>query len=315
MRNLFLVIAVVFLSHGALAQKEPQSLSELAAGGVPDCPSHPGVRTLRSEIASGFNSTASIVGVARRGEQGCVYSAHLVFGRKEKHSFSLPDPSKWEFSIVDFSPDGQNLLVSRDVRDSYPNIDYRDREVATMSLSTGQMHWINDWDLFGWQDCDATIEPQGYTSEGKVVLRPRLATWNSHRHPNCVKGAELFATDLTPGGAGRLPDDTKIERYGKIVKSSYEACKSDPDIIGACFTVHGRLSAWNGTHTLRIWRIGTKRILGVHNEILPEAVADKMGWEVEAYGDFLVCPFTKDHPGEMQMVCVESAENVVYKKR
>jgi hypothetical protein len=38
-----------------------------------------------------------------------------------------------------------------------------------------------------------------------------------------------------------------------------------------------------------------------------------MGWGVEAYGDFTVCPFTKQKPGEMQMVCIESAEQVLYK--
>lgn len=314
MRNLTVLIVLVVVSHGTLAQKEPQWLPGLACGGVPECPSHPGVRTHRSGVARGFGSTVSIVGIARRGDQGCTYSAQIVVEQKGKKLFRLPDPSKWEFSIVDFSPDGQNILMSKQVLYNYPNINYRDVEVATMSLTKGEMHWMNVWDLFGWHDCDATIEAQGFTSEGKVVLRPRPAVWHSHRRPDCVKSAELLATDLKPGSAQKLPDDAKVERYGKEIHPAYGACKTDPDIIGACFTVHGRLSIWNGTPSLRIWRIGTKRILGVHNEILPEAVAHRMGWDVEAYGDFTVCPFTEERPGEMQMVCIESAENVVYKK-
>jgi hypothetical protein len=315
MRNLFLVIVLLVVSQGTLAQRAPQSLSELAGGGVPDCPIHPGVRTLRTEVAHGFDMIVFIEGVAKRGNQGCGYSAQIVVEQKEKHPFRLPDPSKWEFSIVDFSPDGQSLLMSRDLRDSYPNIEYRDQEVTTMSLSTGQMNWVNVWDLFGWGDCDATVEAQGFTNEGKVVLRPRPAVWTSHPHPDCVKSAELFATDLKPADARRLPDDAKVERYGKTIHPSYGACKTDPDIIGACFTVHGRLSAWNGTPPMRIWRVGTKRVLGVPNEILPEEVANRMDWGIEAYGDFMVCPFTQERPGEMQMVCIESAENVIYKKR
>jgi len=315
MRTLTIVIALLVVAQGTSVQKEPQSLSELAGDGVPDCPSHIGVRTLRSEVARGFDSTVFMEGVAQRGGQGCRYSAQIVVEQNGKHLFRLPDPFKWEFSIVDFSPDRKNLLMSRSIRDSYPNIEYRDQEVTTMSLTTGQMNWVNVWDLFGWRDCNASVEAQGFTSKGAVVLRPRPATWSSHPHPNCVKSPELFVTSLKPGDARRLPDDTRIERYGKTIHPSYGACKTDPDIIGPCFTVHGRLSAWNGTPTMRIWRIGTKRILGVENELLPEEVANRMDWGVDAYGDFMVCPFTEERPGEMQMVCIESAKNVIYKKQ
>lgn len=31
------------------------------------------------------------------------------------------------------------------------------------------------------------------------------------------------------------------------------------------------------------------------------------------FGDFEVCPFTQEHAGHMQMVCVERAENLVIK--
>jgi hypothetical protein len=40
-----------------------------------------------------------------------------------------------------------------------------------------------------------------------------------------------------------------------------------------------------------------------------------MSWDVEAWGDFEVCPFARERPGEMQMVCVESAKNVLFKNR
>ena len=37
--------------------------------------------------------------------------------------------------------------------------------------------------------------------------------------------------------------------------------------------------------------------------------------EVEAlFGDFEVCPFTPEQKGHMQMVCVESAKNLVVKR-
>ena len=45
----------------------------------------------------------------------------------------------------------------------------------------------------------------------------------------------------------------------------------------ACHTVHGRMDLWNGAPTVRIWVIGTHRLLGVaqHKESfddLPDAV-------------------------------------------
>jgi hypothetical protein len=48
---------------------------------------------------------------------------------------------------------------------------------------------------------------------------------------------------------------------------------------------------------------------------MPEALTSKMGWDVEAYGDFEVCPFTRERSGEMRMVCIEKAENVFLKKQ
>lgn len=66
---------------------------------------------------------------------------------------------------------------------------------------------------------------------------------------------------------------------------------------------------------MRIWRLGTKRILGVHDDIMPESLSSKLNWDVDAYGDYEVCPFTREQAGEMRMVCIEAAEHVVIKKR
>jgi hypothetical protein len=46
--------------------------------------------------------------------------------------------------------------------------------------------------------------------------------------------------------------------------------------VAKCFVVHGRLSFYNGAPSARIWKIGTKRILGVHNSVLPGELGLKM---------------------------------------
>ena len=44
-------------------------------------------------------------------------------------------------------------------------------------------------------------------------------------------------------------------------------------------------------------------------------LAKQLDGENEILGDFLVCPFTRPRPGKMQLMCIESAKNVVVKKR
>jgi len=118
--------------------------------------------------------------------------------------------------------------------------------------------------------------------------------------------ALVFGTTLSAVG-----DDTQ------------KSCRHHPKIIGACFTVHGRLSLYNGTPSVRLWKVGTNRLLGISEgrfwlagyRNLPETLEKKLSWASDVYGDFLVCPFTASEPGVMQLVCIESSENVVVKER
>ena len=96
------------------------------------------------------------------------------------------------------------------------------------------------------------------------------------------------------------------------------ACKSDKRVTGACFTVHGRISHYNGTSSTRIWVIGTHHMLSVPSEDteLPENLRKLMAtFYDEVYGDFLVCPFTREKAGEMQLVCIEAVKNLKLQKK
>jgi len=97
-----------------------------------------------------------------------------------------------------------------------------------------------------------------------------------------------------------------------------QMCKGNPDVVDQCFIFHGRVRIVNGAGMV-IWRIGTNRIVEVEDEDnvpgnLRKALFkyDELGNDV--YGDFEVCPLTKNKPGEMQMVCMESASHLVAKK-
>ena len=106
-------------------------------------------------------------------------------------------------------------------------------------------------------------------------------------------------------------------------EGSEKSCREHPQISGKCFNVRGKLSVHNGAPAVRIWRIGTRRVLGVSEQRfnlpgyrnLPEGLAHELNGDNEIVGDFLVCPFTRPKPGEMQLVCIESAKNLSVEKR
>jgi hypothetical protein len=103
------------------------------------------------------------------------------------------------------------------------------------------------------------------------------------------------------------------------------ACKISGN-AASCYWAHGRLAAYNGTPTMRLWKIGTTRILAVHsgpgfkrggteeneNPEMPENIERAMKpFENVVFADYEICPLEPDNRGRMQDVCIESAKNVV----
>ncbi len=103
-------------------------------------------------------------------------------------------------------------------------------------------------------------------------------------------------------------------------------CKTEGN-ASSCYWTHGRLTYGNGTPALRLWKVGTHRLLGIYsgpsvntrgddngdNEHpeLPESVSKQLdpGKSV-IYADFEVCPLQPERPGAMQAACIEAAKNV-----
>jgi hypothetical protein len=93
--------------------------------------------------------------------------------------------------------------------------------------------------------------------------------------------------------------------------SAANQCRQSPKLVGACFVVRGRLFVSNGTPDLRMWKVGTHRILGIVDPI-GETDADPQlpphfptfGIDSRVYGNFAVCPLTKERRGAMQTVCI-----------
>ena len=103
-------------------------------------------------------------------------------------------------------------------------------------------------------------------------------------------------------------------------------CKT-PENASACYWTHGRLVYANGMPAFRLWKIGTKRLLGIYSG----PAADRLSLdnedpqmpanlerifnppETQVFGDFEVCPLEPVRDGAMQAACIESAKNLVVK--
>jgi len=105
------------------------------------------------------------------------------------------------------------------------------------------------------------------------------------------------------------------------------ACRNSHAIVAPCFTVRGRLSIYEGGWNLRIWPLGSRRLLAVvdgadvyddQKIVLPKAIEvplEKFSIGVRIFADYRVCPLTRSEPEHMQHVCVVGASHVVVVKR
>lgn len=161
---------------------------------------------------------------------------------------------------------------------------------------------------------------------------PRASTPNSS-----IKASQDAAKQSSAASSGA--DDSHASKR-KI------PCKT-PENAAMCYRTRGRLSVYEGDPTLRIWKIGTQRILGVYNgpSHFPPRISsfdddvfnpelptnlraayldDRRHWEKngntgygppDIFADFEVCPLEPEKKGETQAVCIEAAKNVIVKNR
>lgn len=93
-------------------------------------------------------------------------------------------------------------------------------------------------------------------------------------------------------------------------------CRGRIDLKGDCAVVRGRMQPYNGgPPNIRIWPVGTHRLLGVEQTgderiNVPPDLEQWVEFGTLIYANFTVCPLAEDKPGQMRLVCVESADNI-----
>ena len=97
------------------------------------------------------------------------------------------------------------------------------------------------------------------------------------------------------------------------VAADYRPCSDSPSLVGACWDLRGRVSLYNGNPSVRIWPIGSKRLLGVREsepKLVPPDLAKSLSWDTGTFADLRVCPLTLEREGTMQIVCIAAARNI-----
>jgi|SRR5579862_4483320 len=97
-----------------------------------------------------------------------------------------------------------------------------------------------------------------------------------------------------------------------------------PENVPMWYWAHGRLYGANGNPAVRLWKIGTTRVLGIysgpsatdvldneHPELPANINAKFKPMENEIFADFEICPLEPEKIGVMQAACIVSAKNIV----
>ena len=84
--------------------------------------------------------------------------------------------------------------------------------------------------------------------------------------------------------------------------------------VDSCFSIRGRMGAYSGSPSYRIWIVGTNRLLGVtqsHGCTVPALLDSLIGVQDKfVFADFVVRPVSPEEAGAMRFVCIASATRI-----
>ena len=85
---------------------------------------------------------------------------------------------------------------------------------------------------------------------------------------------------------------------------------------GECFRIHARYAVYTGDGMEVLWPVGTHRLLWAAYGTDPlDTLLNGHLDNSYIFGDFLVCPLSKEIPGEMRHVCIKQMEHLKMTKR
>jgi len=91
------------------------------------------------------------------------------------------------------------------------------------------------------------------------------------------------------------------------------------EVLSKPFTVHGRLHYYNGGGEMRVWIVGSKRMLSVRDGPANQRLNAILGEDGDVfsrtiYGDFTVDPTEPDKKGHMRHVRILTVKKVIIER-
>lgn len=295
---------VLGLASGTLQAADTTLLTPLAFTSTPPCPTRPGVRAIQSGLVELGGVTASLSAQSSRQKEACAQSAALWVTQKGvSQQFDLSDAAAKTFEILDVAPDSSAILLSSVAMS--PGAAGYSPEVAAVSLTDGTFKWTLVSDMLGFKNCNASFRPQGFLDAKhiEIAVEPNTA---EHGRAECTDSVEFYSVDLEiprvkPLGA------SEVNRQAKAISGPAHSCKTDPDVVGACYTERGRLALNGPGQDLLLWPLKGLHYMSVEEQMVPPALRAQLTPEMRVLATMVLCPMQVQRPGPKPYVCIESA--------
>lgn len=288
-----------------LKAADPSSPAPAAFVTAPPCSRRPGVRAIRSDLIQFGAVTASLSAQAAREGQSCLQTAALWVTRKNiSQQYELRDAAVNTFAILDIAPDSDNILLSSVPAAPNPDADHS-AQFTVLSLPDGSLKWTPIADVLGLKNCAASFEPQGFIDATHVSIAARPVP-STLKHPSCTTKTLYFDYDLTTR-AVKQSSTPAIRRFAQSVAGPIHSCKSDPDVIAACYTARARLAVSPKGDGMKIWPVGGTHLMSVDKGMLPGNLSSEVGPNMRVYATMVICPLTVERGGPSRYVCVDAA--------
>ena len=333
--SLGVVVLGTFVLAGAC---DARSLEPLAYAVSLNCPLSSTTDTLQTETAAAGGTEAYFLSSTTLKDGVCnrLIELHIKTAAGE-HILTFTDGSPFkfhyssaEFNLVDISSDGQWLLLEHtlSLSDEFrkQKLEVRTKEFAVVDAAQPEIRWRNVWDILGWGNCNDNVQAEAFASDGKIIASIEAPTWKislsrsifdppdppRDRSNDCISPDGFYDIDLTMGTAKLRSQTVKFKHQARIIARGIDPCATSPYTSGACYRMHGRVSYRAALCTWYILPSDGGRRICVGQSYLPDSLAD-VQYHVDADADLYVCPSALSEPKKPE-VCIESANNVRYKK-
>jgi hypothetical protein len=249
------------------------------------------------------DALVSLTAQSTREDGTCSASAALWITQSGvSQQVDLTDSGATTFAIVDIAPDGSGVLLSAASDDHLT-------KVALVSFADGNAKWLPLAEFLNAAQCRAQLQPQGFADNTRLVvaLIPPPA---QDAAAGCPSTIAFYSVNWLTHAVNPMLNALNLTRFASAVSGPAQSCKTDPDVIAACYTARARLAVAADGNGYLLWPVGGKHVMAVPEGMVPEDLSSKVSPAMRIYATMLICPVMSRMRTPRQVVCVDSATDL-----